>query len=303
MKIIITGANGIIGRQLVSKILNSYSNLKILVLERKESVIKHVNITSLKMDLLKSNSDSFNDLIKKFQPDLFFHLAWNTNHSDYLTSSENKDWETTSKLLIDAFYSNGGKKFIGLGSSIEYDWSYNSPLIENITPYSKEYEYSKSKLSVLKYLKSKEKDFLWGRVFFVFGSNQSDTRLIPKIISNALTGIPELSIVGDIERDYLSTNEIANQIILMEHANYNGEFNVCSGQPIKLQQIVDLVSKITNKSINLKNNNYDGPLKSKTVFGSLKKLNEYYPKYVYSIKHLEADLRLTIKSFKDIIHE
>ena len=227
MNIIISGATGLIGQQLVSKIIHNYNNPKLLILGIDKFNYKIDDIEYENINLLDFNLNYLNNVFNSFKPELFFHLAWNTNHTDYLVSDENALWEKSTKQLIDMFYKCGGKKFIGVGSSIEYDWSYPSPMDEFKTPLSNQYPYSISKLNVLKYLKEKGKKFVWGRVFFVFGPNQSNTRLIPKVISNALYGKPELSIVGDLERDYLSTFEIANQLIMLEKANCNGEFNIC----------------------------------------------------------------------------
>ncbi len=299
MNIVISGATGLIGQQLVSKIIQNYNNPKVLILGIDKLNSKNHNIINVKMNLLDFDLNELKNIFISFKPEIFFHLAWNTNHSDYLVSDENILWENSSKKLIDLFYESGGKKFIGIGSSIEYDWSHQSPMNEFKTPISNQYQYSISKLNVLKYLREKEKNFVWGRVFFVFGPNQSNTRLIPKIISNALNGKPDLSIVVDLERDYLSTFEIANQLIMLEKANCNGEFNICSGKPFKLGDFVDLVSKITNKKISIETNSYSGPLDSKTVYGSNDKFKKYYPYYDYSYQNLENDLIETIKTFND----
>lgn len=298
MKIVISGATGLIGHQLVKKIIEKYNSPKILILGLEKSNFNYRNLEYFKIDLLNSDFKGFKEYLKNFKPDLFFHLAWNTNHFDYLTSDDNFKWEMSSKMLIDIFYENGGKKFIGLGSSIEYDWNFPSPLTESLTPISKKYPYSAAKLNVLNYLIKKEKKFIWGRVFFVFGPNQDLNRLMPKIISNALSGKPNLTITNDLERDYISTFEIANQIIMLEKSNCNGVFNICSGKGIKLIDFVKMVSEITNKKIMIENNNYSGPLVTKTIFGSNSKFKNFINDYEYSVDALKKDLELTINSYK-----
>ncbi|MBT7624456.1 MAG: NAD(P)-dependent oxidoreductase [Flavobacteriaceae bacterium] len=298
MNIIVTGSNGIIGQQLINSIISEYPHHKILLINRKKSnTLFNKSISSLELDLLRVDKNKLNEIFKKFKPKKIFHLAWNTNHSDYLSSLENIEWEVSSKRLIDCFYNNGGKKFIGIGSSIEYDWNYDSPFIENHSLLSNDnYLYSKCKMNVLNHLKKyKNEKYLWARVFFVFGPNQGKSRLIPKLISNALTGYPKISVVLDLERDYLSTFEIAKQLIMIEKTNHNGEFNVCSGIPIKLEKIVEIISQITKKKLNLLGSDYNGPLKSKIVFGSRKLINKLYPNYKYNINDIKKDLIKTIK--------
>lgn len=297
MNIIVTGSNGIIGQQLINLIILEYPNHKILLLNRKKpNLVFNKNISSLELDLLKVDKEKLNKIFRKFKPKKIFHLAWNTNHSDYLTSPENSEWEIFSKKLIDCFYKNGGQKFIGIGSSLEYDWNYDSPFIENRSLLSNNnYLYTKCKMNVLNHLKKYNNEkYLWARVFFVFGPNQGKTRLIPKLISNALKGHPKISVVSDLERDYLSTFEIAKQLIMIEKTNHNGEFNVCSGIPIKLDKIIEIISQITKKKLELLDTQYNGPLNSKIVYGSRNLINKFYPNYKYNIIDIKKDLIKTL---------
>ncbi len=74
MNILITGASGFIGFNLLNK-LSANKKYKILALSRKKNFNKiSKNIKTLKSDLIMSNS-SFN-LIKVFSPQILIHLAW-----------------------------------------------------------------------------------------------------------------------------------------------------------------------------------------------------------------------------------
>ena len=74
MKILITGASGFIGTNLLKK-LSTNKKYQILALSRKKKINKiSKNIINLKSDLILSNL-SFN-LIKNFSPQIIIHLAW-----------------------------------------------------------------------------------------------------------------------------------------------------------------------------------------------------------------------------------
>ena len=56
-------------------------------------------------------------------------------------------------ILIDEFYKSGGVKFIGIGTSLEYDWAYPSPFYENKSLVSgNNWKYGQAKLNIFKHL-------------------------------------------------------------------------------------------------------------------------------------------------------
>lgn len=76
MKVVITGATGIIGRALIDYLLEK--NIIILAIIRENSnkqLPKHKNIKVIKCDLKNMS----NLKIEKERYDIFFHLAWARN--------------------------------------------------------------------------------------------------------------------------------------------------------------------------------------------------------------------------------
>jgi nucleoside-diphosphate-sugar epimerase len=302
MKILISGSAGIIGRQLLLQILKHYPGAAITVINRNASDhIYNKRITNIKLDLLTIDENKAITLFNEIKPDLFFHLAWNTSHKDYLTTHDNIKWEQVSIALIKSFYSSGGKKFIGIGSSIEYDWKSGSRFDASTSLLNGNgWLYGQCKLNVYEYLKSlPDISYLWCRVFFVFGPGQSETRLIPLVIKNALYSDGNLTINRELKRDYISTFEIARQIIMMQETDYSGAVNICSGRVTKLGDIIRVIENYTNKCVTLSDVQYQGSFENESIGGNIDLINRYYPDYSYSFEDFEVDLRKTIEDINN----
>ena len=97
MVIFISGSSGIIGKQLIKQLKLTYINATIYELIRKED---NTVENSIIIDLLNMDTHKIDILFNNYKPRLFFHLAWCTNHSDYLVSTENILWEKLTINLI-----------------------------------------------------------------------------------------------------------------------------------------------------------------------------------------------------------
>lgn len=296
MKILITGSNGIIGQQLLSQLLDVYPTAEFVVINRTAPTsLDTKRVRSIEADILSIDKRQADLIFANNRAELFFHLAWDTGHSNYLNTTDNIKWEAISIILIDSFYSSGGKRFIGMGSSIEYDWTIKNTFKENSSPTGSKWLYGQSKLAVYNHLASLSNvSYLWCRIFFVFGPGQGKTRLVPLIINNALNGGEALTINLELKRDYISTFEIARQIIMMQQTNYSGAVNICSGRAIKLRDIVDCIGEITKTKVTLMPVEYQDGFEIEILQGSIGLINQYYKEYTYSLDNFYEDIKKTI---------
>ena len=113
-KILVTGASGFIGFNLIKKLKNK----KVIAVSRSIENTKHKNCTYLSCDL-KSRSKVFK-LFKKIKPDIVYHLAWegipNFNNRNF---EKNKKSQKTLYLLL---ITRECKRVIISGSCSEYNY-------------------------------------------------------------------------------------------------------------------------------------------------------------------------------------
>ena len=301
MRILISGSNGIIGQQILTELMTTYSEAEFYVVNRSPSLyIGDKKVTSFEIDILAVQESVIEELFSKIKPQLFYHLAWDTSHSNYLDTLDNYKWENRTIQMIDLFYNFGGKRFVGIGSSIEYDWNYPPPYIENTSILSgSKFKYGQAKLNVAKYLENKEQiSYIWCRVFFVFGPGQGSSRLVPLIIKNALKNGPGLELNLKIMRDYLSTFEIAKQVVMMQQTDYTGPVNICSGKQIMIGDIVESISSILQKRVNVSTKIYEDKFEIESIYGKIDLIKHYYNNYEYSNQQFFNDLERTIDYYK-----
>ena len=302
MRILITGSNGIIGQQVLDALIKESDEYEIFLINRsipnKYSKYEKSKIKFYEIDLLKIETNDIDELMKLINPEIFIHLAWNTNHNEYLTTTDNLLWESVTINLINYFYIAGGRKFIGIGTSLEYDWTdlSDKKLNEFTSNLSgSQWLYGQSKLKIFRHLESiKNIEYLWCRVFFVFGPNQEESRLLPKILNSFNDINSPISLNLNLRRDYISTFEIAKQLIMLMKVNYSGPVNICSGNSIELNFFVEASSKILNKPTNISKNSYKDDFELKDISGDLGVINMLFNNYEYTKKNIESDIKKTI---------
>jgi len=100
MKIMITGGLGFIGSHLAESLFNEKH--EIIILTKSFSKKKNLPFSNKKIKIVKANIQNFtnfSNLIKKFKPDVLFHLAGETSHSNSF-SDPMKDVDSNIKSTI-----------------------------------------------------------------------------------------------------------------------------------------------------------------------------------------------------------
>jgi nucleoside-diphosphate-sugar epimerase len=248
MRILITGGNGFIGKNLILK-LNSLKHVIYSINRTKINCKNEINI-----NLSKIKSCHIPQKI-----DVLIHLAWD-NLDNYFHKNHLKNLKIHKKFLRIALDS-GIKRFIISGTCQEYG-KYEGKLKESLIP-KPVTKYAIAKNNLRKFIFKKQKKYKikiqWLRIFYLYGVGQPKTSLLGQLdetIKNKKKKFFMSS--GEQVRDYIHIKELVYFICdLLKKQKINGIINCSSGKKTK---VIDLVKKnLKNKKISVVTNYYKIP--------------------------------------------
>jgi nucleoside-diphosphate-sugar epimerase len=289
-KILITGSEGFIGSAIV-KLFRKKKNYVVFGIGKKKRVIKSYKYFSLNL-LNKKKTKKF---LQKYKFDIVIHAAWITDTKTMRHSKLNCQWYKSSINIVDAIKSQNPKiKFICIGSSDEYfrKKGENNILYEDSSKIYNTNQYAKYKILLLKYLKKIKIDYIWFRVFWLFGEKENSKRFFPSLIKAIINDRTFTINRPKIFLDYSYIGDAAKmieKIIFLKKNNKEKIFNICSGKTINLYKIASKIQKIIGKKeLLLTSKNNDGT----SILGSNIKLKKYK---CYFRSDLEKNIRKYVK--------
>ena len=255
MIITILGGTGFIGNHLILELLNH--DIKLIVTGTNINKAKSyswfdsvifielnidIEINSRNLNLITS-SDKIIDLIWTGLPNYnkLFHFEKNLlSHYNFL------------KNLI----KNGAKEIIITGTCFEYGMQEGALGVSLQTNPMNPYALAKDTLrKFLEMLQKYEYPFKlkWLRLFYMYGDGQSPTSIL-SLLDNAIKNGDEFfnMSMGNQKRDYLPINIVAKKICDISINNYESNlFNICSGEPITILELVSNYIKLRGSKIKL----------------------------------------------------
>jgi len=245
-KILLTGATGFVGHHVLKNLISR--NLRISIIIRDDNILLSEEIDKIESIYFTKNlfKESHDNLCRITEGvDTIIHCAWYTKPSNYLVATENLEClEGTVKLGLIA-KKNRVRRFIGIGTCLEYDYSHRLPL-EISSPIRPISQYAKSKNSVFEQLSSEFEDssiqFSWCRLFYLYGEGENNNRLVP-YIHNQLRNSKEVYISnGDYVRDYMKITDAAELIVNVALSEHIGPVNICSGKAVTVKELAEKIS-------------------------------------------------------------
>jgi|TARA_B110000238_G_scaffold186907_1_gene216481 nucleoside-diphosphate-sugar epimerase len=258
MKILVTGATGFIGSNLIKVLLKNKSN-QIIATSRNIKKAKNFDwfskVTYYEYDL---NNSTNKDLYSFFdKPNQLIHLAWDK-------VSDVKDLVHIEEILFDHFkfiknmIAGGLKDIVVAGTCFEYGMIEGCLSEDLDTKPSNSYGIAKDTLRkfIIELKENFSFQYKWIRIFYVYGEGQSKRSLfylLDKAIKNKdkqfnMSG-------GEQLRDYLYISELTKYICLIADQNIYVDkiINCCSGNPRSVKDLVQeyLKDKDYNISLNL----------------------------------------------------
>jgi len=236
-RVIVTGAGGFIGKHTIELLVAR--GYEVHAVCRNRVPESNIGVFWHQIDL--QNVSEIMDLIKSVRATHLLHLSWYTKPGEYWTSIENYNWVQTSLQLFRSFYEYGGSRVVAAGSCMEYDWGKGGYFTEESPPsYSAPYAACKNHLRGLleSYSNQTGLSSAWGRIFFLYGPNEKQGRLVSSVINSLLLGQDALCSHGNQIRDFLYVEDVANAFACLLDSDVLGTVNISSGQPIRLKEII-----------------------------------------------------------------
>ena len=242
-RLLITGASGFIGTHCLNLIKQSGGYDEIHAVTRRNEGPDPSRVIWHTSDL-RSAADAVR-VIKAVRPTHLFHGAWMATPGVYLSSPENFDWMQAGIALVRAFAEQGGKRFVGVGSSAEYAAS-DVPCEEDGTPLQPGSIYGECKVAlwcaVRALARYHKMQTAWGRLFLPYGPGDAPARLIPTVISHLRAGKPLSLSHGEQKRDFIYAPDAAKMFVRLLNSEVTGAFNVGTGEPRSVRSVIEAVA-------------------------------------------------------------
>lgn len=286
-RVLLTGCTGEVGSRLTALLVSS-GYYVVGIRGKRECSIRNPLHSCTQIDLLHSNISAF---ISNIKPDILIHTSWITSPPEFWDSSINYEWLNSSKKIIDAFEGTGGKYLVVTGTCAEYSWMLDESLAED-SPELPSTTYGKSKLELLKWIRSGTLPFLWTRTFFQFGSNEPSGRLIPSLIDSLLKGkVIKIRNANDT-RDFVYIDDIVGVLHSLICQKREGVVNIGSGTGTKVTEIVRILTQLLGQEHLVHFESL--PTQTSTIVSNPKKLNSLIGSYPWT--SLSASLAESIEA-------
>lgn len=247
--ILITGGTGMIGINLVEKLVAMGIKPNVIYRDKKKlipfSSIKN-KINFIKLDLF--DQKKINKTIEKIKPKTIFHLASSyfnppdLNFNDHI----NSNFLITLNLLL-GLKNNNTKNFVYTNTAAIYGSGSN---IEEKSEIKCQSGYALSKNITSELIKkfSLNYNFFYKelRIFSVYGKWEKKHRLVCGAILKAIKKKKYTILSSNQIRDYLNVEDVINAILVCVNIKKKLLLNVCSGKSQKTHELVKKIFKQLN---------------------------------------------------------
>lgn len=263
MKILVTGANGYLGKGVVRQLLDD--GIEVVATDFKDDLIDR------RAAIKKADLFNIEDPYHYFgKVDMLLHMAW---RDGFVHSSVNHINDLPKhNRFISTMIESGVRRVAVMGSMHEVGFFEGS--INESTPCNPQslYGISKNALRQLVELKCKEKKcgFQWLRGFYIVGNTVDGCSIFSKIVQASQSGLKEFPFTMGLNQfDFLDYNIFCKYVAdVVEQDAINGIINICTGRPEKLADRVERFIVENGFKIKLKYGSFpDRPYDSKAIWG------------------------------------
>lgn len=250
MTVLVTGATGFVGSQVVRQLVASGEDVAVIVRpgslrRRLEGVIDRVQV--LEADL--ADSAAIARLLEACKPDACIHAAWFAEPGKYLDSARNLDSLRSSFDFLERLANAGCLHLVGIGTCFEYQMQ-RTTLTEDspVRPFTL---YAAAKLAF--YLVAAQRaaqlgmGLAWARLFYLYGPYEDERRVVPAAIKALSAGRAFAGTSGEQVRDYLHVEDVASGLCALSRHRLSGAFNVCSSEPVTIADLMRTLGELLGR--------------------------------------------------------
>jgi len=250
MKVLVTGAAGFVGSHVARRLVREGCDVCALV--RSGGDLSRISDVQSQLQLLYGDVRSPQNLeqsLRSLKPDLCIHLAWYANPGEYLHARENVDLIGATVRLATMLADLGCHRFVGVGTCFEYATEVG--YLSESTPLQPKFLYSAAKAATFMILSSLplgDMTIAWARLFYLFGPQENERRLVPSVIRSLSKGQEANCTLGEQIRDFLHVEDVASALWAIAQSPIVGPVNVGSGSPVSVATLVTAIGEIMGRS-------------------------------------------------------
>ena len=239
-RVLLSGATGFLGQQILRTLQADGIDVRLIQRSNeKQSALPNNNSIFRTEDLFSESSQWLEQACEGI--DTIIHSAWYVEAGKYLRSDRNMDCLIGTLNFAKAAVQAGVKRFVGIGTCLEYQSSNAQITTDN--PLDPQTPYAAAKaatyLMLSQFLAEHNVEFAWCRVFYLYGENENPKRLFPYVRAQLEAGKPVELTSGNQIRDYLDVKIAGRMIAEIAKDQKQGAFNICSGKPTTVRQLVE----------------------------------------------------------------
>ena len=242
--ILITGSSGFVGRQVLKATIEDNEGLRLVVRDSGSDCTRYSSTASIlnTSDLFEESTAWWKEALSGV--DTVLHVAWFVEPGEYLSSEENLHCLEGTLRIAKACSEAGVKRFVGVGTCFEYDLS--PGFLSPQTPLLPRTLYAACKVSAFQvlqeYFRSRSIEFLWCRLFYMYGDREDSRRLVPYLRSKLSAGEPVELSDGEQVLDFLNVEEVGCQLWKATLSSEQGVKNICSGIPTTVRALAEQIA-------------------------------------------------------------